>query len=567
VYILTAATYNRSISPRNMNTTNNHTKPARKSADLPTMLLHWGLVIALIISVSTGWRIASMTENSDVYKWLDVLMLQGNVIRWHFISATVLTALTIGYVVFLLRMGLGGRLAIRRASFSSPDRTTRWQAINKLIYLISFVLLGLAAITGTLIYFVPGLLPTNPLIVVHQYLSWAFVAYVAVHVVTQVIMGGFRQLLKIVTPRIAYGAGAAVAIVAGLTGAAFAYVADSTSRLALDIIKTSTPPKLDGLADDEVWKTAPEVVVRTARGFNLADKSGDVDVLVRAVHDGNKAYVLYRWKDPTRSQKHIPLQKTAEGWKLVHSNYFNNDENEFYEDKFAVMIARSPVAGGNTVHLGKQPIAGKPGPSNGLGLHADLEGGLADVWHWKSVRSGSLNQFDDNYFGAPMEPKPGARYTGGYAQDPKTAGGFDQNFEKIPNSKFVKLKFLPKDLAAQQVEMGKFDPNTNASDEGKYAMAKTVVVPYSAELDAAIPVGTVIPSVVYDKPFEGDRGDVSAHAQWKDGWWTLEASRVLDTGSKFDQPIVTGNYMWVSVFDHNQVRHTRHVLPMKLNVK
>ena len=28
-----------------------------------------------------------------------------------------------------------------------------------------------------------------------------------------------------------------------------------------------------------------------------------------------------------------------------------------------------------------------------------LDGSLADVWHWKSVRSGSINQFDDNYFG------------------------------------------------------------------------------------------------------------------------------------------------------------------------
>jgi hypothetical protein len=98
-------------------------------------------------------------------------------------------------------------------------------------------------------------------------------------------------------------------------------------------------------------------------------------------------------------------------------------------------------------------------------------------------------------------------------------------------------------------------------------MPLTETVPYSAELDAAIPVGTVIPSVVFDKPFEGDRGDVTVFARWKDGWWTLEAKRKLDTGSKYDQPIVDGMFMWVSVFDHNQVRHTRHLRPLRLSLQ
>ena len=73
-------------------------------------------------------------------------------------------------------------------------------------------------------------------------------------------------------------------------------------------------------------------------------------------------------------------------------------------------------------------------------------------------------QFDDNYFGPPLEEKP-ARYTGGYNTDPKTGGGFDANFEKIKDSELVKVKFLPKDLAAQQKRMGRFDPNPNAGDE------------------------------------------------------------------------------------------------------
>lgn len=538
-----------------------NTTAARQRADLPTMLMHWGLVLTLLVSVSTGWRIASMTDDSPLLRWVEVLLLQGNVIRWHFVSAALLTALVVAYLVFLWRMGLAGRLALRWSSLTSADRTTRWQAINRLIYWIALALLGGAAVTGSLLYFAPGLVPTPPLITVHEWLSWAFVAYIVLHVVAQLGLGGLRQLLKIVSPRLAYGLGAAAALSAGVAGAAVAYVTDSSTLATLTIVRTNSAPVLDGDPSDASWAAAPEVVVHTNRGFNL--EQGEVDVSVRAMHDGKQAYLLFRWPDATRSQKHVPLIKTEQGWKVLHSNYYNNDENEFYEDKFAVMIARSPVAGGNTVRLGPQPLADKPGPSNRLGLHVATDGSLADVWHWKSVRSGSINQFDDNYFGPPMEAKPG-RYTGGYTQDPKTAGGFDQNFEKLGDGTFVKLKFLPRDLAAQQARMGPFNPDAQVSDTGSFAMARTDVVSYSAELDTRIPVGTVIPSVVYDKPFEGDRGDVVVHAQWKDGWWTLEARRQLDTGSKFDQPLAEGMFMWVAVFDHNQVRHTRHVRPLRI---
>jgi hypothetical protein len=72
--------------------------------------------------------------------------------------------------------------------------------------------------------------------------------------------------------------------------------------------------------------------------------------------------------------------KTADGWRVLHSNDSNADDNEFHADKSAVTIARSPVAGGNTVKLGPKPLDDKPAPSNGLGLHVATEGSLADGW-------------------------------------------------------------------------------------------------------------------------------------------------------------------------------------------
>lgn len=539
---------------------------ARPRADLPTLLLHWGLVAALVISVSTGWRIASTDiDQGPLLRWIDALFLQGNVMRWHFVSATSLVTLVAGYLAFLWQQQLGGRLKLNFRSLRSGDRATRWQAINRLVYWISFALLAGAAVTGAMLYFIPGLVASEPLAQVHEWLSWGFAGYIAVHVVAQLTLGGLRQLLKIVTPRLAYGLGTVAALGAGIAGATAVFITDANTLPQLAVIRTSAPPVLDGNTDDDAWKSASESVVRTNRGWGLA--GGEVDVHVRALHDGEHAYFMFRWADPTRSQKHLPLVKTDEGWKLMQTNYAKNDENDYYEDKFAVMLARSPVAGGNTVKLGRNPLPGKPGPSNGLGLHASTDGSLADVWHWKSVRSDPGHQFDDNYFGPPMEAKPGERYTGGYTQDPKTGGGFEQNFKKVKDSPFVKVAYLPKDLAAQQRRMGRFDPSPNVSDMGEYAMRSEDVVPWTAELDANIPVGTVLPSVIADKPFAGDRGDVSVQAVWKDGWWTLEAKRKLDTGSKFDQPIEDGMFMWFAVFDHNQVRHTRHVRPLRLSLK
>ena len=94
-------------------------------SDLPTMLLHWGLVITLVASATTGWRVAGMTNHSVVMRWLDALLIQGNVVRWHFFSAATLAALVVAYVVFLWRMGLSGRLTLRLASLRSSDARAR----------------------------------------------------------------------------------------------------------------------------------------------------------------------------------------------------------------------------------------------------------------------------------------------------------------------------------------------------------------------------------------------------------------------------------------------------------
>jgi hypothetical protein len=293
-------------------------------------------------------------------------------------------------------------------------------------------------------------------------------------------------------------------------------------------------------------------------------------VRIRAVHDDRFVYALIEWPDSTRSQKHLPLVKTARGWRVKQNEYDIQDEDDYYEDKLGVMLSRSPLAAGaGSAHMGPRPLADRPAPAGGRGLHYTADGSILDVWHWKSVRTGSsaMGQVDDNYFGGPKAPgKPGDRYTGGYSQDPHTGGGFRQNWERFDADLVTPLR-LPQDPAIL-ARLGRVNMDPRASDDGDFYLLMEETVPYSTELDI-FPVGTVLPSVLVEGPFAGDRGDVQARGLWRDGWWHLELRRALDTGSPKDVPLSQEQptFLWVSVFDHAQTRHSWHLRPLEVVLK
>jgi hypothetical protein len=60
---------------------------------------------------------------------------------------------------------------------------------------------------------------------------------------------------------------------------------------------------------------------------------------------------------------------------------------------------------------------------------------------------------------------------------------------------------------------------------------------------------------------------VGCAARCQSGGWALAAARRLDSKSPFQVAIGTGTYLRVAAFDHAQVRHTRHVRPIRLEVK
>jgi hypothetical protein len=372
-----------------------------------------------------------------------------------------------------------------------------------------------------------------------------------------------------------------VAAAVAITGAWAVVAADwlVEDHMVIQRIAATNAPVLDGDTSDPVWRSVQPFSVMTNDGDNF-DGKGESKIDIRAVHDGTWAYFLFTWEDPTRSLKQLPLIKQTDGWHMLHDGYENGDEHAFNEDKFSVLFTTLDVhlAGDRTFHASPQPIANAPATMTGRGLHyTAAEGVYADVWQWKASSGGPTGWMDDDHFGPPLEPTPQQvnhtePYRGGFAPDPGSSN-YSDNFvfslDAASGSRIVTPRRLPKNLAVTVAAMGHItlDPNVGESDGARWFMTEAESDPYTPERDRQIPVGTVLPGVIIAGEFTGDRADVRCAARWASGHWALEVARRLDVQSQYDVPLKTGVFMRVSAFDHSQIRHTRHVRPIRLEVE
>jgi len=371
-----------------------------------------------------------------------------------------------------------------------------------------------------------------------------------------------------------------VASATAIVGVAFlmAIERQAVDTLHIRRIGATDIPVIDGETSDPIWRKVPPIVVVTEQGGNF-DSKGETTISIRAVHDGVWAYFLFIWDDPTRSLKQLPLRKSADGWHLLHDGYEAGDEHAYSEDKFSVLLTKldAVLAGDLTFHAGAAPAAGKPRTLSGRGLHYTMtEGVFADVWQWKATSTSPSLFMDDDHFGPPMAATPAqangmAPYRGGFAPDPGTSN-YEDNFPpRAPwdYAKTVVPRRLPKDLSATMAALGyiDLDPDHGESEGARWYMMEDESVPYSPELDRQIPEGAIIPGIILSGKYSGDRADVRCGARWAAGRWSLEVVRRLEVQSPYDVSISTGTFMRVAAFDHAQIRHTRHVRPIRLEVE
>ncbi|MBI4216593.1 MAG: ethylbenzene dehydrogenase [Chloroflexi bacterium] len=283
------------------------------------------------------------------------------------------------------------------------------------------------------------------------------------------------------------------------------------------------------------------MVVSVANGANLP--GGATSVSLRALYDDKSVYVLAQWADKTQSYRRAPWQKQADGtWKkLSDPNDLGGDSNLVYEDKLALLWnINDSIKSFNQVGC---LVTCHPGETKPFGnKYTAADGELGDIWHWKSVRTGPVGNVDDQYLDNTRYDKDKAPEAG-RKSDAKTSGGYSDN------------QTADKKLPAFALPDNKPAPPYWLLDSEKVAFDNSKYQP-----------GDEVPSIII-APMTGDRGDISSAQLWRDGIWTVELSRKLDTGSKTDiqfTDLKKSYYFGVAVFDNAQVRHAWNSGALKL---
>jgi hypothetical protein len=317
--------------------------------------------------------------------------------------------------------------------------------------------------------------------------------------------------------------------------------------IAVTAIKGDVAPKLDGVGDDEVWKKAPAAKFTAVKGANFKGNSGTTTGTIQVAYVGDTAYFLLTYDDPTETFRRAPFVKGQDGkWtKLADPDDKGGDNNKVYEDKFALMWNINDSIFGFSEKMSCQAAchAGEPGKPFGNKYTGD-ETELGDIWHMKTVRTGSVGQLDNQYvdnthFDPVKSPDAGRK------SDANTGGGYTDM--KLVDGK---PEFMNKDGKA-------------ANKGGTYWLKASDKAPFD---DSKFVPGDEVASIIV-APYTGDRGAISSGMKWADGKWTFEFSRKLTTPSKYDVQFSDLGRTYgfgLAVYDNAQVRHAYVQEPMHL---
>jgi len=322
---------------------------------------------------------------------------------------------------------------------------------------------------------------------------------------------------------------------------------------ALGSIETKTAPRLDGLVD-KVWDDAPkftiDVVVPEYPVFEASYYKNAYEVTVQSLHTDDDIYFLYQWTGDDE------LSDARQSW------YYNETEGKWmqkpkkeadeyypatYEDKLAVIWNINDSVEGFNEDGGSVLCHGEKKATN-------AEGETADIWHWKSDRTGPVHQIDDKWLAfSDGDGRTGDEGTGAYSSNSQDLTDASGATVKVP------LYWVPgatdyhwimaDDANARQIV--EIDAEGNLVDEDGTILAKELF-----DGDSAVQ----IPSLYGIKPATGSRGDVTAYHNYNASshTWTLEVQRALDTGNADDVDFSDPEkeyYFSVAVFDGAAIAH------------
>lgn len=324
----------------------------------------------------------------------------------------------------------------------------------------------------------------------------------------------------------------------------------------LTAIPVGYAPLLDGVASEDYWAKAPVLEIATEGGgkWKAANKS-ETSVRMRAVYTKDSMHLLLQWKDPSYSIDRQRWGFDGKIWsKADQVPLDKGGANTLYEDKLAllwVINAPSVVEAGDFWPLYVAPDdAAKYGYNRPV--KAAPKGETLDMWHWKLVRNGFTipAQVDDQYVDSSLDAKTFTE--AGRKSDPQPAdqpGGYYNNDKEFTAPDGTKVK------GPKYYVPGNNNVYIITQDMIDRGQAKEIA-DYPALM--SLPAGTALPGVV-GRPHTGSRGDILGKATWRNGEYTLEISRKLNTGDA-EHDVIFGDlskryYFGIAVFDNTQIGH------------
>jgi len=344
--------------------------------------------------------------------------------------------------------------------------------------------------------------------------------------------------------------------------------------------RVTTPPTIDGVADDAAWDGAETVMVSTTVADIPAFKGYGgrrYQVEMKAVYDDNFVYFQAHYNDSGLDTNREPWYVNPETGEWEHESrwpQFDDDGNQtrmgFYEDKFSLMWEATHVEGfdvsgcGVSCHTGLSPHANDAG-KDAL-KYTNNNGEVLDMWHLKYVRSAgqSIPTMDDQHTNWTSTAGNGGRHSdpgvNSYASNKATVDGKTVPKYVLKNPTGSYFWFTPDEIA-----------NGDALEVVGVAANGDLTLSDGSKVEASDPDyqrdGVFMPPSVYTRIPDGDRADITSGAVYGGGFWTVEIKRALVTGSDVDVQFddLTVDFPFgVGVFDNAGIAHATTTQPFFL---
>ena len=353
----------------------------------------------------------------------------------------------------------------------------------------------------------------------------------------------------------------------------------------LNAVALPVGPVVDGVVD-QLWSNAPALTVLLGETYDVLDPASitdcggchayasDVRVSLKAVYTPDQVSILAIWNDPTASFTR------GGAWEWLGAAWSRAEYSEQSEDRMSFFFPIGDI-GGNPQNTGGcmtkchmyWPTDTDPHVStHGIVDDAWLESGRADMWHSKGARcapvlgaSGSglsidpdthevtdgvltvLGYADDKYVDVWQDDSINGEDGGRYGD----AGTSSYSHNRIGDKSRPKfMETDPVDYADAMVLL------QSEIDGGECVGDATLGVTDAEAMDfwpAYVAVEAIVPERILRVP-DGSRADIAFGAVWKDGVWTAEFSRDLDTGNGDDVQFAAGlDYLFnVAAFENSR---------------